>query len=1300
MQKKTKKGLIIGIVSGAILCAIAIPLLVVFIPKIINTKSNINKLVENQVIPTHGQEVNSKDSKYIKYSTVADIPNDQKVQTINDFAQNALSNNQGLDAFFSTVISNILTDFFKNIKGSKSYIEKFNNWIKSIDDSWNSTVQSYKNNYGSDWEFYFQLKELDPVGGNEDDWKREKLFSYVNSEFDNLFNNKSYISLVKKDSNGKKQIVNNISESMLFDKDVIFNGNGEPCNIEFFASEPTQDPSIIQNNPSSFDIAMADLQSFVFDDYVRTQLPLVTSMVLFKHEAPATDGYSNFFNIPKAKRLNGGTDPVGTDASYIWQAYNPQIFTSDGKMNATAKYNAFVNDYKNKNKKIIIDDLGGAINIPVSYTDDSATLYLIKASDVFDTSFTQYAAASMYKLNNILYGVTDNTLPKESEFMKVGDTLKGSSDTVPAGNEIMSNFWNYANGQQNGYFNLPDVVKAIVNDDNQYSFKGIYNGVQSITDSIDIENSPFIMSRNEAGVHIIGIDRYDAIKAANSIDKKIIEIKNTLLWRDLISNTTLPSGQNASSVTGFSINLFNDIKTYYSNNRNRLLIKYILSKQKNPPQSDQEKLAYIFSDKYANMTYYEDVAKQKLISDNDRDLFNTYNDAIEYDNYEKRASTVREKVLGLQSNYIGKSYGNPSYNDAFITNGLAGMLPYSRNIIENNYTSANGVYNDVYGTYESITPRIISDGQLYQATTAKTKKDLYTTTAQTYLDAVNTENPLQIKNLTYVSSRYNQYLIVGNQENKSNRYYAGVGDRINKAINSWISSQQISNIVINQKIKAYLTSKNAHIDVDKFTFDTTSGNTSSIPASNEDGVAFINSRLLYAYNLKQRFTSIDNNIMASTGNWNSFQTLYDLLVNSNQAKIINGSYTSEQQTALKNLLTWLYAFDFGADKNGNMIYKFTKFRDYLLDKTNNNGRAAFVWASNEKINQIQGYKDASLNEQFAFKAKPFDVFKNTYGYAYQNASNNSIKPVVNDGSSLLFGNDVTFDTRAEYWRYASPDKAISTANNSFTGFLGMQFPGNVSSTLDSSASSLIFNSNAQFYNDDRTSSNSQGFLYNLANNRTDGMKKLDEEIGLIRTTTARDKAIEWLRDIFNANSLHFNDDQKEQFKNLEQEIIHASNSGGPNGYIQKLKDLAELVVPESAFDRVEKQQLVNSNVSIQQPDNSRYFGDMNNMASQVIVTQFNYDDVVSLFDTNNDKTINADDEGINWQSVNTNGFLGVSPEAFFISAMDWYSNNTLFSTSAFAEMKENQGKIIVFDRRLNDLFGEDWVENYKKNEVN
>ena len=119
----------------------------------------------------------------------------------------------------------------------------------------------------------------------------------------------------------------------------------------------------------------------------------------------------------------------------------------------------------------------------------------------------------------------------------------------------------------------------------------------------------------------------------------------------------------------------------------------------------------------------------------------------------------------------------------------------------------------------------------------------------------------------------------------------------------------------------------------------------------------------------------------------------------------------------------------------------------------------------------------------------------------------------------------------------------------------------------------------------------------------------------------------------------------------------------------------------------------------------RYFGNdgTSNLYSQVIVTQFNYDDVVKLFDTsdesgnaNPDGKITDKDKGINWSVASTDGFLGASPEAFFISAIDWYNNNSLFANNAYEQMKEKMGKVKTFDRRLNDLFGEAWVENYKK----
>ena len=1301
MKKIGKKG-IIGIVIGLIFCAVATPLLVIFIPKLFQ-KSSISELVENQVKPTQGNGDYLNYSLEVANDAVSSLTLPEKVETIKQFAQKTIKSSDGATSIARDTVSNILVDFFRNIKGSKSYIEKFRDWEKNINDSWNSTIDSYKSQYGSDWQFYFQLKELDPVGGNEDDWKRAKLFEYVNTDFDTLVTSGNFINLVK-EVNGKKEVVSNITEEMLFDSAVIFNANGKPCNIGFYPAQyvASDDPSVAPptNSLDSFNFAIADFRNFIFDRYVREKMPVITSMVLFKHETPASEeGDSDFFNVKLATNLNGGTSPVSTEASYQWQAFNPETTTVDGtSKNGTAKYNDFVRDIQSGSSiKLVLDNMGGAINIPVEYTDDSATLFLINAFNVFTNTYTQYSAAAMFKLNNLLFATTDSNLPSingVSELKKQGDRVNGGTQTVIPGLEILSNFLYYdePNTATGYYFALPESIRKIINSNPTYKFDGIYNGAKSITESIDIKNSPFIMTRDEAGVHIIGIDRYKAIKEASTFDEKITEIKNTLFWRHLIANTKI-DGASPSETTGFSIDLNSEINTYYNENRIELIISYILSKQKNPPVSDEEKKAYIFSDVYSDMQVPWDKAGKKLISDNEATYFNAYYDFTKYNSYNACNSTIRQKFIELQASYVGKYFGTPDYNDAFVVNGIAGVLPYTRDTTANNVAATDGVYNDVYGTFPSVAWHF-PNNKIYENLTAETKKNDFETKALAFLDAETASNPLVPKTLTFQSAPYNQYLEISTKNNDSTKYYASFGDRLNTAIGIWISIGEISNIVYSQKMEAYLDSKNAGINFKNYNF-TSDGSENTLPTSNENSLAFVNSRLQYALNLNENFKEVTSSIETNIGNWTNYKELYDLLENVSTASLTNGNYSEEQLTALRNFLTILYAFDFNPD---TMSYDFTKFRDYLLGQTNNNGKAVYAWTTSERTEFIQGYDSLSIKNQFAFKPKVIDVSKNTYGYSYINASKTAIKPIPQN--PIQFGNDVTFNTNTSYWRFASPDKVITNNTNGYTGFLGMQFPGSTSGNLDGNASSQIFSSNARYFTSDaRTDSEIQGVLYNIASTPKEGRKRLEIEIGRIDTSTKKIKMVNWLFNNFKVNPVN-----ETKVNNLKKEIIKEQI---PSVFIPKLVELANIMIPDIAFTRVEKQQLVNSKYIVQEPWKQRYFGNdgTSNLYSQVIVTQFNYDDVVKLFDTsdesgnaNPDGKITDKDKGINWSVASIDGFLGASPEAFFISAIDWYNNNSLFANNAYEQMKEKMGKVKTFDRRLNDLFGETWVENYKKSQ--
>ncbi|MGL4951640.1 MAG: DUF3713 domain-containing protein, partial [Mycoplasma sp.] len=577
-MKKSKKFWAI-LSTGVILTATTATLLGVFIPKLVD-KKKLTKLTENQIKPGE-----SKNNNYLNYELKKSI--DESVEgsldNFNKISAAALSNQEVFDSIIESTISNTILGFFGNFTSSGSYVEKYTNWIDEVNEEWNDTVKSYKKQHKGTWEYYFQANELDPAGGNEADWKREKLFSKANSAFDSFLFQNLYVNAF--DGDKAMRPTSKPTDAMikkLYGSDLV-NGSdyGERNNIRF---QPDNETST--NVP--FSGALANLQEFIFDKYVEQELPVVTSMVLYKHKEAQVEGKSNHFNVDKAKDLlniNKPEEVIPAEASYTWQVFDSKQDASESPdgtipLSSTNKYLNFVNTYK---EGIIMDDIGGAINIPVeNYTDDSATLYYIKMSDVYSSSFPQYAAASNYKFNSATTTQTPS-IPSSESF--------GTKD----GMEIMSNFLS-PETNTTGYFQLPKTVKDIINDDG--TFIGAYDGMQQITDTVEIKNTPFIMSRNEAGVHIIGIDRYDAIKSANTYDGKLNEIKNTILWRYILGEF----GQ--SEKTGFTIDLKTQIKDFYNENREEILFDYILSYEQN---QNKEPENFIFSENFVGTAKIHDI---------------------------------------------------------------------------------------------------------------------------------------------------------------------------------------------------------------------------------------------------------------------------------------------------------------------------------------------------------------------------------------------------------------------------------------------------------------------------------------------------------------------------------------------------------------------------------------------------------------------------------------------------------------------------------------------------------------------
>lgn len=1264
-MKKSRK-ILIGVSSGVVVAAVAGTLLGIYIPELLN-QNNIAALVEKQVKPIEGN------NSYLR-STIKNAlgTKDSNIGKIESFATEALNSTSGYNSALNNNVNNYLTQFFKFFKGSDSFTERYKTWNDEINTQWDDLVKSYKDKHGGTWEYYFQVNVLDPVGGNEDDWKREKLFTNVENAFNDFLFQNLYISALDANSNAMipTSSPTQSTSRYLYSKEFVNGPTLGTRNKAEFIPNPTAELT------TPYASAIADLQSFVFDQYVEETMPLVTSMTLYKHDAPQKDSRSNFFNVQKAKEINNPielTDVVGQEGSYMWQTFAPALSQtgSSGEFvpTATNKYLDFV-----ANRAFFENSDTGAIEIPAKlYTDDSATLYYVKMNDVFSSSFTPYAAASNYKLNKALHGNTRNdaNVPTSATFNSA------LLNTTP-GTEIMGNF--LKNTPTTGYFNLPQQVIDITKNDPKYNFVGGYNGMTAIADTIEITGSPYMITRNEAGVHIIGIDRWSKINSATTYPGKINEIKNTILWRYILGEFNL--NQN----TGFTLDLKTELQTYFKENRDRLLFDYIIKNETIPPQDPKK---YIFSDSFTsiNIPKLKDSTYEEYLS-----AWNEYTKTLKKTSHK---DLVKEKLLASQTAYLDKIYGN-----SVINNGIAGVLPYTRNSTLNSdpISTNNGVVNKNYGTYASLDV-YKPDNSAYTEEGAQFLLNNIENTLTPRLYSKLQTQTIGMKNLTYQSAKYNQYLEIGTStpEKHSSMEYVSDGDVLNDTVATWISGDDPKNMVVIEKLLSdvnYDDSANSTNNVLDPTNWALAGSYRSpfvmnaaptVPAVGSPVAQreYVNYKLQEAFDINKKIPLVFDNMAQEIKNDPSYADIIELSRKKWASDALYNSLSSTRNNDyIKEIAALKFAFDYNEDTG---VYDFTKFRDYLIEQTANYKKASYVWVTNERINLIADtapnvpYKNAAngVKELYKFKGNMITKNAGAYGYAYQGA------PTGYRTANGQWANTVTFNDSAQYFNNIS----LTPTGDKFSGFSGMQFESNSSSDLNPSIKEDLFSADIRVFNgyDANTATTApnradimvKGALYNIGTK--DKFKDLiDTEI---YSWPQVNQLSTWLNGTFGINTTGVSQTSIEQAK-----IV--------------LIDLVDKHLPLEVFARNERALLVNKNFDPIHPNASSnpafyYDGLTTGYSNTAVFTQFNQNDVIQLFDHNGDSIIDDSDKGINW-AVASNGFLGASADAFFMSAFDWYSNQTSFLSVSFNAVIDRQSKILAYDRRINNSFGKALVQNFKE----
>lgn len=364
---------------------------------------------------------------------------------------------------------------------------------------------------------------------------------------------------------------------------------------------------------------------------------------------------------------------------------------------------------------------------------------------------------------------------------------------------------------------------------------------------------------------------------------------------------------NAEKTTGFTIDLKTSIDTYYDKNRNEIIYKYLKqageynSKETTSPKAAtgttktlKDKNKFVFSDTHSNMdlsTKYKDDFTKKATTDTSLKVSSYIDDKtvayldkyLEYKDYNDIStidSTIKDKILGLQTDYIGKIYGNDVLN-----NGVAGVLPYTRKSDANSFQqpttttisskdeltnefknvqpgSNDKVLEQTFGEYDSLNYRGIKEptkttkqtaGQANKPATdtdslkfsekdLRDKRNSFHKAADTYVGTGSTRNTatsslnLKKKSLTFEKGQYSQYLQVANST-KSDMYYAATGDRANNAIASYLSTDTLKNKVLTQKVLQkvetnFFDPKKFSFNPDGFTTPTQGGSIKAAAQSN------------------------------------------------------------------------------------------------------------------------------------------------------------------------------------------------------------------------------------------------------------------------------------------------------------------------------------------------------------------------------------------------------------------------------------------------------------------------------------
>ncbi len=1198
---------------------------------------------------------------------------------IREFAKQTLMLKTGQQSILDSMTDAVLYNWYQKATSNR-ISEQWKTWTDAVNDQYNDLVKKYKSDRGADWEFYLQQDELDAAGGTEGSWKYQQMTSKLKDDFTTRLFENDYLGLENTDGT----INSNPSHGQLNDA---ANINANPKHVDDQGVKLNTNnfifsPKTLGSDAYQIDTGYSNLINYIFSQWLTQDMPIPTSMILFKDTAPVSGTTSKWFNVPYFT-----SDTVGTDGSYKFQVF-PKPNPISGTLNASDKYAAFYNGVNATGGDEYIDTTTGAISFPQALTDDSSTSLVATGTSIFNDLYTPYAAAVMYQFNNDLGLVKNGNVANNSTFIDPGKVGSFTKDA------IMRNF--LSTNASNGYFTFPTAVTDGLTN-------GQYGGFTSVADTVTIGSTPYITTRDEAGVHIIAIDRDSKVQAAafglkgqDAIDAAMKENGNTIRWRGALQKYS------DSNATG--LNLQDSMKTYFSANLDRIILQYAFTSEDYTPNKDSiyatgdakgKKIdtAYAKAKEQKDGTWYVDTNGDNKKGKDESEIINPnlfsssfsvktkfqapiekyLNASLELQHVESQASyveTVSSKMYANQS-----AYGDNTKE--IKANGIAGVLPYTRNA-KGNFDNLDKIM-DPSGTTDWDVAQKAALQKYSDAIYKDEKTPSFLNPIAKGKKADDSDKFINIAKMDNVP-KYSQYILTNNE-------------MVNTAVEATSSSSEMSRVLQTQTMLDQLSSGDWYdAATDKVSVDKQGDiNTIDNQSSNTDKARYINYYIQHAldsiYKLSS-FTGQDN--LYKNGDWKTaddVMTIADNLWNSNYNKNYLEGAMQTNDTSMQYLTTLItMQYLLGYDANSK-TYSFKPLTDYLNAELNDNSKAVVAWVDQENTGLKTSYGDVEPQTagDFKFNANPINLTKaNSYMY-----------------SGATDATTPTYTTDTNYWNVVP----ATTGGKEFTGFMGLQFQN--SNNLPSVIAPIVFDDWGYSGPEANTGDNLHpGLLYNYnyvsdtAKNTkaSNGYSNLITAVGNVNTVSGLEKIINTLDSFslpndWTAASIENKDTGETTNYTLQERKQNLLNGTGIK------KETAGLVADSTSDDSNNARWIhedsfaKQTSKSLKDAKGIKYVtpeGDGSAYGYEVIVTQVGTDDVDGLItkDANEKDTID----------LSTNGFLGLPPEAFFDSVLKLASDQTLqedaISNMLSGKDNGNQDKLTVYDKRFFDALGSLWIKNW------